>query len=196
MSIAQYVDLLICPSHIADAARTSRMGLSILTNQQAFLESFSISDAAFMLALNQSPVVERYLGEKVGGMVYHWGIKTDELSKQFRSIQDLAKASTFASEIDSQYLQPPSANSEGKLFQVEDLGNGVVVLIVHPGAIYSMRNDNYLMTVLRAVVERMFGFLSFDKLVQFAGPSSEVVKRYLNMAAFNNPNRPPQPVFA
>jgi hypothetical protein len=75
MSIAQYVDLLICPSHIADAAKTSRMGLSILINQAAFLESFSIEDAAFMLALNDSKTVERYFGELYGGMKYHWGLK-------------------------------------------------------------------------------------------------------------------------
>lgn len=196
MSIAQYVDLLICPSHIAQAAKTSRMGLAILTDQKAFLEAFSVHDAAFMLALNQQPSVERYLGKDVGSMRYHWGIKTDDQSAQFRAIIELAKASTIASEIDSQYLQPPEATTSGKLFEVEDLGNGIVVLIVHPGAIFSMRDDNYLMTVLRAVVGRMFGFIDLGKLIQFYGSSGELVKRYLNLAAFTNANRPPQPVFA
>ena len=196
MSIAQYVDLLICPSHIAQAAKTSRLGLSILINQEAFLESFSIHDAAFMLALNESPVVERYFGEQIAGMKYHWGIKTDAASAQFRGICDLAKSSSIASQLDTEYLQAPNADSTDKLFEVHDLGNGVVVLIVCPGAVYAMRNDNYLMTVLRAVVGRMFGFVPLDKLIQFSGSSGEVVKRYLNLAAFNNPNRPPQPVFA
>ena len=196
MSIAQYVDLLICPSHIADAAKTSRMGLSILINQAAFLESFSIEDAAFMLAMNDSKTVERYLGENYGGMKYHWGIKSDAESKQFHAIKDLSKATSIQATVESQYLQAPSPTTEGKLFEVQDLGNGVVVLIVRPGAIYSLRNDNYLMTVLHAVVGRMFAFVPIDKLIQYNGSSGEMIKRYFNLAAFTNSNLPPHPVFA
>lgn len=195
MSVAQYADLLICPDYIADAARSTRLGLNILTNQKAFLENFSIMDAAAMLALNNHETVSRYLGFSPNGMKYKWGIQEDAEFKQFQAIEQLSKATSVTQGIAEGYLQPPPADNVGEAYRIEDLGDGIVVLIVKPGAIYAMRNDNYLMTVLKAVVERMFAFVPLDKLFLTAGSSGELVKRYLNLAAFNNQNRPPQPVF-
>lgn len=202
MSIAQFADLIVCPEHIATAAKSSSLGLGVLTNQKAFLESFSTLDAAFLIGLNKHKTMERYFGFVPAGVNYTWGIKTDAESSQFRALLALADSAQIASQIDAQYLQPSPSDvvqsaTEGAspAFSVEDLGNGVVVLIVKPGAIYAMRNDNYLMTVLRAVVERMFGFVPLANLLQLSCSSAELVKRYLNLAAFTNPHRPPQPVF-
>lgn len=188
MSIAQFATLIVCPSHIAQAAKASRMGLSILVHSKAFLDTFSAYDAAFLIAFNQQPVLDRYFGERTTPLVSNWFNEPNSAA-----LLGLSKAASVTSQINDQYLQEPSPDNNQDLFSVEDLGNGMVILIVHPGCIFSLRNDNYLMNVLRSVVKRMFGFVSLDKLLN---DQSSIVKRFLNLAAFNNPNRPPEPVFA
>lgn len=196
MSVAQYADLLICPDYLADAARQCPLGLHVLKNQKAFLEYFSLNDAATLCAFNESEVIKRYLGEIGNPMRYFWGTHDDKEVTQYKGIRDLAGASNIRQFLDENYLQPAPADAAAKAYRIEDLGDGITLLIVSPGAIYAMRNDNYLMGVLRAITARMFQFLPFDQLVNDGNGSNALFKRYLNLAAFTNPNRPPQPVFA
>lgn len=176
------------PAQLLEAVKAKNIKLEDLAMRKSeVLSNFTDQDLALADALSAYPVLIKKLGIKSDGLS-----KFDDrgFDRLFSVIRPLSETDMMKARVEESMAGNHVEGSDS--IKIVDMGERAIGIVFGHGALDALRQDNYVLALLTAIVQKVLVFVSVQDAMSAC---NGLMSAFITTSAFANTNRAPNPVY-